>query len=296
MFNINDFSGCIKYVDGREEYYVAGQCFGNVITEDYIDLCLKKQSKENDSETENAEERKMVTTGLNNNMVVVNNVVSGVRATVIINGRTVYAVKNERKLMEKPLKRLLGSVALADSVIRVDNIDDLVNRGLLTRIVANTELEELNRFFKITGTELALIEASNVEPAVYKLVSTEDIHILLGYKFIYARGNFRVSSCIDKEYTCLRGKTLEQVIVALHQGVGALDGNAVHHKWFRWCAMPEALEVYGRDMHCSLHGLLGRYSHRQVLLIADEQDLQQFIGVVQSIIPTLAGHVWSIIS
>lgn len=178
-----------------------------------------------------------------------------------------------KKIFTYLIRHLLVKGANLKSVVIVGIIMQLVQTGRLVKMqvngTGNLEFYQVVVGGNVTDMVLAVLEGKA------KLIPEVSVDNVKDEKFTYNHGNFVTS--IDEKTVCIEklvmvkvtGQTLEQLM--------QLD---VHHKWFRFCALPETIIMLEHDEHIESHKKLINYARNQVVYIGSMEDWDYFLFIV----------------
>lgn len=171
--------------------------------------------------------------------------------------------EKERKQMEKVFSKLI--IKRGKSVIQI--LDCVIEKLVEDGIIKHMEKESVNNtYYKVMGTDIGLLYLGKNK---YKMIAVEDIALVCN-DFCFSDYDGKVKSYIPKHFGYDKQQEELEVILAYFYKYGKLIPGirariSPHHKWFRFCALPEMMVTYTRDDHQTLHNALGRYAHNQVL-------------------------------
>ena len=185
--------------------------------------------------------------------------------------------KRNKKNMVKSLKRILQRAGKISSCIYItDKVENMLKKiGYIKEVKCVKNEDNINTYYSIMlYGEVLDIVLLKVKDNRYKLVPAG--------KFVEEIGNTVFGYCESNGYVTatFRGKSckLEDVVDNIVNGNEIESGTCIHHKWFRFCALPYTIVRLTTERHKNLHSLIGNYARNHVAFIENVEEFELLIN------------------
>lgn len=169
--------------------------------------------------------------------------------------------KNKRRFI-KPLKKYILDKSNLDSVILLDfkKINRLVLKGKLKFITESNGVKYYQIIWYGEHTDMVIV----IRDGKGKIIPLESVPVL---------SRFTISECDGNFVTTYNNKTIciEKIILYIVTGesVDELRKKDMHHKWFRFMAMPGMIVPLAKWTHRMGHARTSNYGRNQVISFND---------------------------
>lgn len=187
--------------------------------------------------------------------------------------------KKNKKVMMQLLKKILQSSGKMSSCIYInDKTEEILKRlGYIEEVKRVEDESSVNVYYNVMlQGELTGIALLKVKDNKYKIVPAG--------KFVKEVGDVLFRYCDSNSYVTAtyKGKAckLEDVVDYIINGTDIIPGTCIHHKWFRFCALPNTIVRLTKERHRNLHSLIGNYARNQVAMIESLEEFELLISVV----------------
>lgn len=190
--------------------------------------------------------------------------------------------KRNKKEFVKPLKRILMQQGKMKSIVFITTEveQELVIAGILklVKIVHGSGAVE-NKYFQLLDddgneTGIVLLKVKNHR---FKIIPDGAImEMLYDFAFSYYDYNGNVR-------TKYEGKTvtIEALIEAFTKKCEVAADGEIHHKWYRFSALPNMIMRMSEERHKEWHSIIGNYARNQVPVIESREEFDLLMKEVR---------------
>lgn len=211
--------------------------------------------------------------------------------------------KANKKRLTAPLQKLIVEACDYKSIVIIpDSLKRILEKLGEIEMVASSHPKkhnrsrEANEYYVIRDSEIALLRVRKnfwkVIPAEMCQWLAENFHFryyksgLTGMWFADAPYYGDVTENGEKVSVIKYGKVVSiERIIDDYWNTGKFDRTklvkkSIHHKWFRFSALPSMIKSLYPEDHGFFHGIIGNYARNQCIIIEDEEEFKQFKNVV----------------
>ena len=183
----------------------------------------------------------------------------------------VDGAKNKRRFL-KPLKKWILEKSNLDSVIDIgfQKINRLVLKGKLKLITESNGAKYYQIIWYGVCTDMVIV----VREEKAKIIPLVSVPVLSRYTIYECDGNFVIT--YNKKTICIE-KMIMHIVTG--ESIDELRKKDIHHKWFRFMAMPGMIVPLAKWNHRMGHARTSNYGRNQVVSF-NEYHFNEFIRMI----------------